>query len=66
MINVSEVAVALEKWAEQGRTVRAHGEDYTLPAVFNVTAFRRLMICKREQFDVMESGGEGEQRRTGV
>ena len=52
--HVSEVAEALEKWAEQERTLRAHGEDYKLPAAFKVTALRLLMNCKREQFDTME------------
>ena len=52
--HISEVADALEKWAEQERTLRVHGEDYKLPAAFKVTALRLLMSCKREQFDIME------------
>ena len=34
----SEIADALEKWAEKERTLRAHGDDYKLPAAFKVTA----------------------------
>ena len=49
-----EIADALEKWAEQERTLRAHGDDYKLSAVFKVTALRVLMTCKREQFEVFE------------
>ena len=42
----SEIADALEKWAEQERTLRAHGDDYKLNAAFKVTALRVLMSCK--------------------
>ena len=49
-----EIADALEKWAEQERTLRAHGDEYKLSAVFKVTALRHLMTCKREQFEVFE------------
>merc|ERR1711951_184907 len=49
-----EIADALEKWSEQERTLRAHGEEYKLTAVFKVTALRHLMTCKREQFEVFE------------
>ena len=49
-----EIADALEKWSEQERTVRAHGDKYALPAVFKVTALRILMTCKLEQFELLE------------
>ena len=49
-----EIADALEKWADQERTIRAHGDNYTLNAAFKTTALRVLMSCKREQFDNME------------
>ena len=49
-----EIADALEKWAEQERTLRAHGDDYKLNAAFKVTALRVLMSCKREQFEFFE------------
>ena len=49
-----EIADALEKWAEQERTLRAHGDDYKLNAAFKVTALRVLMTCKREQFEFLE------------
>ena len=32
-----EIADALEMWAEKERTLRAHGDDYKLPAAFKVT-----------------------------
>ena len=48
------IAEALEKWSEQERTIRAHGDEYKLNAAFKVTALRLLMSCKREQFDTME------------
>ena len=49
-----DLADALEKWAEQERTLRAHGNDYQLSAVFKVTALRGLMTNKREQFESFE------------
>ena len=49
-----EIADAIEKWAEQERTVSAHGDDYKLSVVFKVTALRVLMSRKREHFDIME------------
>merc|ERR1711951_99651 len=49
-----EIADALERWAEQERTLRAHGDDYKLNAAFKVTALRVLMSCKREQFEFFE------------
>merc|ERR1711951_68045 len=49
-----EIADALEKWSEQERTLRAHGDDYKLNAAFKVTALRILMTCKREQFEFFE------------
>ena len=49
-----EIADALEKWSEQERTLRAHGDDYKLNAAFKVTALRVLMSCKREQFEFFE------------
>ena len=49
-----EIADALEKWSEQERTLRAHGDEYKLSVVFKVTALRVLMTCKREQFEVFE------------
>ena len=50
----SEIADALEKWAESERTLRAHGDNYKLNAAFRVTALRILMTCKAEQFEHME------------
>ena len=49
-----EIADALEKWSEQERTLRAHGDDYKLNAAFKVTALKVLMSCKREQFEFFE------------
>ena len=49
-----EIADALEKWSEQERTLRAHGDEYKLGAAMKSTALRLLMSCKREQFDAME------------
>ena len=46
-----EIADALEKWSEQERTLRAHGDEYKLSAAFKVTALRELMTCKTEQFE---------------
>ena len=43
-----EIADALEKWSEQERTLRAHGDEYKLSAAFKVTALRMLMSCQRE------------------
>ena len=50
----SEIADALERWSEQERTLRAHGDEYKLNAAFKVTALRVLMTCKREQFEFFE------------
>ena len=49
-----DIADALEKWAEQERTLRAHGKDYELNAAFKITALRILMTAKREQFEFFE------------
>ena len=49
-----EIADALERWSEQERTLRAHGDEYKLNAAFKVTALRVLMSCKREQFEFLE------------
>ena len=49
-----EMADALEKWSEQERTLRAHGDNYKLNAAYKVTALRVIMSCKREQFDFLE------------
>ena len=35
-----EIADALEKWSEQERTLRAHGDDYKLNAAFEATALQ--------------------------
>ena len=43
-----EIADALERWSEQERILRAHGDEYKLSAAFKVTALRVLMTCKRE------------------
>ena len=48
--NEHEIADALEKWAEQERTLKMHGADYELGAACKVTALRTIMHCKREQF----------------
>merc|ERR1711873_55771 len=49
-----EIADALERWSEQERTLRAHGDEYKLSAAFKVTALRVLMKCKSEQFEFLE------------
>ena len=49
-----EIADAPERWAEQERTLRAHGDEYKLSAAFKVTALRVMMSCKREHFEFME------------
>ena len=49
-----EIAEALEKWMEQERRVRAHGENYRLSAAYKVTALKVLMSCKKETFESME------------
>ena len=49
-----DIADALEKWSEQERSLRAHGDDYKLSPVFKITALRVLMSCKREQFELFE------------
>merc|ERR1712015_7660 len=49
-----DIADALEKWAEQERSLRAHEDDYKLSPVFKITALRVLMSCKREQFELFE------------
>ena len=49
-----EIADALERWSEQERILRAHGDEYKLNAAFKVTALRVLMTCKREQFEFLE------------
>ena len=41
-----EIADALEKWSEQERTLRVHGDEYKLSAAFKMTALRMLMTCK--------------------
>ena len=55
-----EIADALEKWLEQERRLRAHGQAYTLNAALKITALQTLMRCKREQFDSMEREARGE------
>ena len=54
-----ELADALEKWCEQERTLRAHGDEYKMSAAFKVTAIRVLMTCKREQFETFERESRG-------
>merc|ERR1712015_33246 len=49
-----DIADALEKWAEQERSLRAHEDDYKLSPVFKITALRVLMTCKSEQFELFE------------
>ena len=49
-----EIADALERWAEQERSLRAHGTEYSLSAAYKVTALRIIMTCRREQFEFME------------
>ena len=49
-----EIADALERWSEQERTLRAHGDEYKLNAAFKVTALKVLMNCKKEQFELFE------------
>ena len=43
-----EIADALETWAEQERTLKAHGKDYDL------NTLRISMSAKREQFEFLE------------
>ena len=52
--NEHEIADALEKWAEQERTLNMHGPDYELGAACKVTALRTIMHCRPEQFENME------------
>ena len=49
-----EIAVLLERWAEQERDLRAHGDEYKLNTAYKITALKLIMSCKREQFDFME------------
>ena len=54
-----EIADALERWYEQERSLRAHGDEYKLNAVFNVTALMVIMSRKREQFEFLEREARG-------
>ena len=63
--NEHEIADALEKWAEQERTLKMHGADYELGAACKVTALHTIMSRRREQFENTEREAKAAQRSCG-
>ena len=43
-----EIADLLERWSEQERHLRAHGDEYKLNTAYKITALKLIMGCKRE------------------
>ena len=49
-----EIADILEKWLEQERRLRQHGDQYHISSGVKLNALRSIMDCKKEQFEAME------------